>query len=118
MEGYGTLYYNQGWTGLLGLLASPGKGLIIYFPVVIVFPMTMKYIYRKDRGFFIIYILLLLLATVILQDTRSQQRFTYLERGYSMGATVFDTFTTLYYHTSLERCLSDLDLVKPSGHIL
>jgi hypothetical protein len=52
--GYGTLYYNQGWTGLLGLLASPGKGLIIYFPLVIAFPIAMKYIYRKDKGFFLL----------------------------------------------------------------
>jgi hypothetical protein len=52
--GYGTLSYNQGWTGLLGLLASPGKGLIIYFPLVIVFPIALKYIYRKDKGFFLL----------------------------------------------------------------
>ena len=30
----GTFSYNQGWTGLLGLWASPGKGLIFYFPAV------------------------------------------------------------------------------------
>jgi len=52
--GYGTISYNQGWTGLLGLLASPGKGLIIYFPLVIVFPIAMVYIYRKEKAFFLL----------------------------------------------------------------
>jgi hypothetical protein len=52
--GFGTLYYNHGWTGLLGLLASPGKGLIIYFPVTIVFPIAMIYMYRKNKGIFLL----------------------------------------------------------------
>jgi hypothetical protein len=58
--GYGTFSYNQGWTGLLGLLASPGKGLIIYFPLVIVFPIAMKYMYGKDKGFFLLAIFIVI----------------------------------------------------------
>lgn len=52
--GYGTLSYNQGWTGLIGLLASPGKGLIIYFPSVILLPYALKFMYKQDKGFFLL----------------------------------------------------------------
>ncbi len=58
---YGTLSYNTygGSTGLLGLLASPGKGLIIYFPIVILLPLALRYMYGENRGLFflIIYII-------------------------------------------------------------
>jgi hypothetical protein len=57
---FGTLSYNAGWTGLPGLLASPGKGLIFYFPIVILLPLVLKYMYRENRWLFflIIYIVL------------------------------------------------------------
>src|ERR687897_1348786 len=59
---FGTLSYNAygGKTGLIGLLASPGKGLIFYFPVVILLPLALKYMYRQNRWLFflIIYIVL------------------------------------------------------------
>lgn len=56
---FGTLSYNAGWTGLPGLLASPGKGLILYFPIVIFLPLALKYMYRENRCLFflIIYII-------------------------------------------------------------
>src|ERR687890_1748403 len=49
---FGTLSYNAGWTGLPGLLASPGKGLIFYFPVVIFLPLALKYMYRENKWLF------------------------------------------------------------------
>jgi hypothetical protein len=56
---FGTLSYNAGWTGLPGLLASPGKGLIFYFPIVILLPLALKYMYRENRWLFflIVYII-------------------------------------------------------------
>lgn len=56
---FGTLSYNAGWTGLIGLLVSPGKGLIIYFPIVILLPIALKYMYRENRWLFflILYII-------------------------------------------------------------
>jgi hypothetical protein len=60
---FGTFSYNAygGKTGLIGLLASPGKGLIFYFPVVILLPLALKYMYRQNRWLFflIIYIVLI-----------------------------------------------------------
>jgi hypothetical protein len=59
---FGTLSYNAygGKTGLIGLLASPGKGLIIYFPAVIMLPLALIYVYRENRWLFflILYIVL------------------------------------------------------------
>ena len=57
---FGTLSYNAGWTGLPGLLASPGKGLIFYFPIVILLPLALKYMYRENRWLFflILYIMI------------------------------------------------------------
>ena len=48
----GRLSTHTGWTGLIGLLASPGSGLIFFFPVAILFPLAMIYMYRKNRGLF------------------------------------------------------------------
>jgi hypothetical protein len=58
---FGTLSYNAGWTGLSGLLASTGKGLIFYFPIVILLPLALKYMYRENRWLFflIVYIILI-----------------------------------------------------------
>jgi hypothetical protein len=57
---FGTLSYNRSWTGLIGLLASPGKGLIFYFPIVILLPLALKYMYKENKWLFflIIYIIL------------------------------------------------------------
>lgn len=56
---FGTLSYNAGWTGLPGLLASPGKGLIFYFPVALLLPLAFKYMYRENNRLFflIVYII-------------------------------------------------------------
>jgi hypothetical protein len=56
----GTLSFNHSWTGLIGLLASPGKGLFFYFPIVILLPIALKYMYKKNRwlSFLILYIVL------------------------------------------------------------
>src|SRR5215207_574603 len=56
---FGTLSYNAGWTGLPGLLASPGKGLIFYFPIVFLLPLALKYMYRENKWLFflIVYII-------------------------------------------------------------
>ncbi len=52
---------HAGWVGLLGLLVSPGVGIIFYFPIVLLFPLSFKYMYReKMKG------LLFLSAYVIL----------------------------------------------------
>ncbi|MDW0282146.1 MAG: hypothetical protein QN720_06560 [Nitrososphaeraceae archaeon] len=51
---YGTFSYNQGWTGLVGLWASPGKGLIFYFPAVLLLPLALNLVYRQDKAFFIL----------------------------------------------------------------
>ena len=51
-SGYGTFSYNQGWTGLIGLLASPGKGLIFYFPLALMLPIALIFQYRQDKGVF------------------------------------------------------------------
>jgi uncharacterized membrane protein YgcG len=57
---FGTLSYNRSWTGLIGLLASPGKGLLLYFPPVILLPIALKYMYKENKGLFflIIYVII------------------------------------------------------------
>ena len=59
-SGYGAFSYNRGWTGLVGLWLSPGKGLILYFPLVLFLPIALKFMYRHDKSlvFFTIYIVI------------------------------------------------------------
>jgi hypothetical protein len=53
--GYGyfsTLAAHNGWKGLIGLLVSPGAGLIIYFPLAILLPLGAKYMYKANKSLF------------------------------------------------------------------
>jgi hypothetical protein len=52
---YESLEIHTGWKGLVGLLASPGAGLIFYFPVAILLPLASKYMYRKNKGLFLLF---------------------------------------------------------------
>ena len=38
------------WNGLLGLLVSPGKGIIWYLPLVVLLPWSMTRFYRRNRS--------------------------------------------------------------------
>jgi hypothetical protein len=60
--GYGyfsTLQAHDGWIGLIGLLVSPGSGLIFYFPLVILVPLGAKYMYKENKGLFFLCIYIL-----------------------------------------------------------
>lgn len=53
--GYGyfsTLATHDGWVGLLGLLISPGAGLLFYFPLTVLLPLGAKYMYKDKRALF------------------------------------------------------------------
>jgi hypothetical protein len=53
--GYGyfeSLSLHSGWIGLVGLLASPGAGIIFYFPIVILLPLSFIYMYKQNKGLF------------------------------------------------------------------
>jgi hypothetical protein len=46
------LVTHNGWRGLIGLLVSPGVGLIFYFPLAILLPLGAKYMYKENRPLF------------------------------------------------------------------
>ena len=51
--GYGyfsTLAAHNGWKGLIGLLVSPGAGLIFYFPLAILLPLGAKYMHKDNKS--------------------------------------------------------------------
>jgi hypothetical protein len=45
----------SGWKGLLGLLISPGVGLIFYFPITILLPIALRYLYKGNKGLFFLF---------------------------------------------------------------
>jgi hypothetical protein len=59
---FGTLATHNGWAGLIGLLFSPGAGLVFYFPISILLVVAAKYMYFNNRG------LLLLCIYVIIAN--------------------------------------------------
>ncbi len=59
---YGTLSAHGGWIGLWGLMASPGAGLIFYFPIVILLPIAFRYFYRKNKGLFLLFSYILIVT--------------------------------------------------------
>jgi hypothetical protein len=46
---YGSLAAHNGWTGLVGLLVSPGGSLFLYFPVAILLPWAAKSMWDQNR---------------------------------------------------------------------
>lgn len=52
---YGSLAAHDGWRGLVGLLLSPGSGLLFYFPVAILLPLGAKYMYKENRVLFLLF---------------------------------------------------------------
>ena len=59
---YGTFSLNTEWQGLPGLLLSPGKGLIFYFPLVVLLPLAIKFSFRQNPSlsFLTVYIFVVL----------------------------------------------------------
>ena len=48
----GSLAVHNGWHGLVGLIGSPGAGLIFFFPISILLPLAFKYMYGLNKGIF------------------------------------------------------------------
>lgn len=53
-----------GLEGLIGLWASPGAGLIFFFPLVIVLPIALKKFYKLNKGLFFLTIYVLMITWV------------------------------------------------------
>ena len=61
--GYGyfsSLAAHDGWRGLIGLLVSPGVGLIFFFPIAILLPLGAKYMYKDNRALFFLCIYIII----------------------------------------------------------
>src|ERR687897_582732 len=115
---FGTLSYNAygGKTGLIGLLASPGKGLIFYFPVVILLPLALKYMYRQNRWLFFLIIYIVLVHWLYfgsLDDTESRFWSGAIAWGPSYLVPVLP-FITLAFGTLLARFRQSRLLLKVS----
>lgn len=48
--------------GVYGFLFSPGRSIFLYFPLALVFPFGMYYLYKKDKGLSILLISLILIT--------------------------------------------------------
>jgi hypothetical protein len=67
--GYGSsesLIMHNGWHGLVGLIGSPGAGLIFFLPISVLLPLAFKYLYELSKGlfFFCAYLVLVTLLYV------------------------------------------------------
>lgn len=49
---YGSLARHDGWKGLIGLLISPGSGILIFFPLAILLPLAARYLYKYNKSLF------------------------------------------------------------------
>jgi hypothetical protein len=55
--GYGyfsSLAAHDGWRGLIGLLVSPGVGLVFFFPIAVLLPLGAMYMYKENRALFLL----------------------------------------------------------------
>jgi hypothetical protein len=63
--GYGWLAAwsnHTGYEGLIGLWVSPGAGLALFFPIVILLPLALKDFYRRNRGLFFLTVYILMVT--------------------------------------------------------
>lgn len=51
---FGTIGTHNGWGGLIGLLFSPGAGLVYFFPISILLVVAAKYMYTNNRALFLL----------------------------------------------------------------
>jgi hypothetical protein len=58
----GSLSTHAGFEGLIGLWASPGAGLVLFFPIVLVLPIALKIFFRWNRGIFFLTLYMLMTA--------------------------------------------------------
>lgn len=72
---YESLTAHSSWVGLVGLLASPGSGLIFYFPIAILLPLAFKYMYRKNKGLFFLSAYLIIVAWLYIGTSGYQAPF-------------------------------------------
>jgi hypothetical protein len=83
--GYGyfaSLETHNGWAGLIGLLFSPGAGLIFFFPISILLILATKYMYSRNRG------LLLICAYVIIADWLHVGTLSFGSEPYSWSGAI------------------------------
>lgn len=52
--GFENLSTHTDWVGLLGLLFSPGWGLMFYFPLAVLLPLSFYRMYKVNKGFFML----------------------------------------------------------------
>jgi hypothetical protein len=114
---------NQGWVGLVGLWASPGAGLILFFPLVILLPLAFKYMYRKDKS------LLFLITYIIFANWLYFGTLSYLEPiswsggivwgpRYLISILPFITIAFGYLFRHLRNKKHEISLIKVSIIIL
>lgn len=53
---YGSISVHGGWIGLLGLIFSPGSGILFFFPLCVLIPFAIKKMYREEKGLSILFI--------------------------------------------------------------
>jgi hypothetical protein len=104
--GYGTQLQNfstnNGWEGLVGLIASPGVGLIFFFPIVILLPITFKYTYKQNKTFFFLAFYVMIVTFVYFGTFAFTAQWTGLYWGprYLLAAL---PFITVVFGTLLQR---------------
>lgn len=62
--GYGSfssLEMHDGWRGLIGLLISPGAGMLVFFPLAILLPWGFKYLKNQNKGLVILFASIIIL---------------------------------------------------------
>lgn len=62
--GYGSfssLEMHDGWRGLIGLLISPGAGMLVFFPLAILLPWGFKYLKNQNKGLVILFAYIIIL---------------------------------------------------------
>ena len=83
--GYGyfaSLQTHNGWAGLIGLLFSPGAGLVFFFPISVMVILAAKYMYSANRG------LLLICSYVILANWLHVGTLSFGSEPYSWSGAI------------------------------
>ena len=61
---YSSLELHGGWKGLVGLLVSPGVGILFFFPVAILIPFALKNLYSKNKRLAFLFLYMIIITWV------------------------------------------------------
>lgn len=105
---YQTIAVHHGWIGLLGLIFSPGAGILFFFPVCILLPFAIRKMYQKDKRLCLLFSYVLIITWLYVGTSSFGEPYAWSGAGgwgprYLVPITPFISIALAYLFTSITK---------------